>query len=189
MTIREFVEAYKAKKFMNTRVGVEDRIEFLKSTLDVKAYIPFVDKRALAEATIAACANFDDGVFVIDSLKKYMLFTMTMLFTYTSLEHDESVGVDEEYDLLCSVCVDDGTLLDAAIGLFAVEYSRCNDILNMMTADVLAENNVEIQIGKFLSGLSDKIDQFGDKLIKIVENLDIGQLDIDKLTRMINKIK
>ena len=189
MTIREFVEAYKAKKFMNTKTGVEDRIAFLKSMLEVKAYIPFVDKRSLAEATIAACANFDDGVFVIDSLKKYMLFTMTMLFTYTNLEHDEEVGVDEEYDLLCSVCVDDGTLLDAAIGLFAVEYSRCNDILNMMTADILAENNVERQIGRFLSGLSDKIDKLGDKLIKIVEGLDISQLDIDELTKMLDKIK
>jgi hypothetical protein len=189
MTIREFVEAYKAKKFMNTKTGVENRVEFLKSTLEVKEYVPFVDKRSLAEATIAACANFNDGVFVIDSLKKYMLFTMTMLFTYTSLEHDEDVDVDEEYDLLCSVCVDDGTLLDAAIGLFAVEYSRCNDILNMMTADVLAENNIERQIGRFLSGLSDNIDKFGDKLINIAESLDIGQLDIDKLTKVLDKFK
>ena len=191
MTIKEFVETYKAKNFMNTKQGVEERIEWLRRELDVKEYIPFDEKQAIAQTVLASCSTISDGVITIDSIRKYMLFTMAMLSTYTNLESDEDTSLSDVYDLLCSCQIGEGTMLDAIIKTFEIEYSRCNDILNMMTADLLAENNIEKQVGKFLSNLSEKINKLGDGLINKLGdfNMDLSQLDIDKLTNMIDKIK
>lgn len=191
MTILEFVQNYKNKNFMNTPQGVQERIEWIRKELEVKEYIPFNEKQAIAQTVLTSCATISDGVIVIDSIHKYMLFTMAMLSTYTNLESDENASLSGAYDALCSHKVGDGTMLDAIIKTFEVEYSRCNDILNMMTADLLAENNIEKQVGKFLSNLSEKINKFGDGLINKLGdfNMDLSQLDIDKLTSMIDIIK
>jgi hypothetical protein len=191
MKINEFVDAYKAKRFMVTKNGVDERCEYIKSALTVKDYISFEEKKAIVQTVLTNCSTITDGVIVIDSIQKYILFTMSMLVAYTNLEPDEDMGIFDTYDALCSQKVDDGTLLDAIIKTFELEYVRCNDILNMMTADLLAENNIEKQVGKFLTNLSDKINKFGDGLIdKIGEfSTDLSQLDIDKLTNMIGKIK
>ena len=191
MNIKNFVDAYKTQKFMIGKNGIDERSEWIKKELEVKEYIPFVEKQAIAETVLTTCAHMSDGVITIDSIQKYLLFTMSMLITYTNLESSEDSNVFESYDALCSCKVNDGTLLDAIIKTFEVEYSRCNDILNMMTADLLAENNIEKQVGKFLSNLSEKLNGLGDRLIdKLGDfNMDLGQLDIDKLTSMIDKIK
>ena len=190
-TIKEFCDAYKAKNFMNTPQGVQARVEWIKKELDTREYVPFDEKQAIAQTVLTSCSTISDGVIAIDSIRKYMLFTMAMLSTYTNLESDEGVSLSESYDTLCSCQVGDGTMLDAIIKTFEIEYSRCNDILNMMTADLLAENNIEKQVGKFLSNLSEKINKLGDGLIdKLGDfNMDLSQLDIDKLTSMIDKIK
>lgn len=191
MTIREFCDAYKAKNFMNTKQGVEERIAWIKQELETREYVPFEEKQAIAQTVLASCTTISDGVVAIDSIRKYMLFTMAMLSTYTNLESDEDASLSDSYDALCMCQGGDGTMLDAIIKTFEVEYSRCNDILNMMTADLLAANNIEKQVGKFLSNLSEKINKLGDGLIdKLGDfNMDLSQLDIDKLTNMIDMIK
>lgn len=191
MTIKEFVENYKAKKFMVTKNGVDEKVEYLRKELEIKEYISFDEKKAIAKTVLEACSRIRDGVVVIDSIEKYLLFTMAMMSAYTNLDADDDVAISEAYDMLCSIRVDDGTLLDAIIKTFEIEYARCNDILNMMTADLLAENNIEKQVGKFFTNISNKINKLGDGLIdKLGDfNMDLGQLDIDKLTNMISKIK
>lgn len=191
MTIKEFCENYKAKKFMNTPQGVDERVEWIRKELEVKEYLPFAEKQAIAKTVLADCATIEDNVITIDSVDKYLTFTMAMLATYTNLESDDELTLAEEYDVLCAIKVEDGTLLDAIIKTFEVEYIRCNDILNMMTADLLAENNIEKQIGKFLTNISDNVNKFGDGLIEKIGdmNTDLSQLDIDKLLNMIGKIK
>lgn len=191
MTIREFCEAYKTKNFMNTQQGVEERIAWIKQKLGTREYVPFEEKQAIAQTVLASCATISDGVIAIDSIRKYMLFTMAMLSTYTNLESDEDASLSDSYDALCVCQVGDGTMLDAIIKTFEIEYSRCNDILNMMTADLLAENNIEKQVGKFLSNLSEKVNTLGDGLLdKLGDfNMDLSQLDIDKLMNMIEKVK
>lgn len=191
MNIKEFCDAYKAKRFMIMKNGIDERTEYLKKELEIKAYIPFDEKQAIARTVLETCASISDGVVTVDSIQKYLLFTMAMLSTYTNLESDDDTSISETYDMLCSIKTDDGTLLDAIIKTFEIEYSRCNDILNMMTADLLAENNIEKQIGKFFTNISNKINKLGDGLINKLGdfNMDLSQLDIDKLTSMIDKIK
>lgn len=191
MTIQNFIENYKAKTFVISRNGADERVEYLKKTLEIKDYISFKEKKVIAQTVLANCSTIKDGVVSIDSIQKYILFTMAMIASYTNLESDEDTSISEEYDMLCSYNVEGGTLLDAIIKTFEFEYMRCNDILNMMTADLLAENNIEKQVGKFLSNISDKINKLGDGLIEKLGdfNMDLGQIDIDELTNMIAKIK
>ena len=191
MLVHDFVENYKAKRFMNTKQGVDERVEWIKKELEVKEYLPFAEKHMVMQTVLGDCARIDNGVVTIDSVDKYLTFTMAMLATYTNLESDEEATLSAEYDTLCSIKVEDGTLLDAIIKTFEIEYVRCNDILNMMTADLLAENNIEKQVGRFLSNVSDTINKFGDGIINNVEDV-VGifnQLDIDKLIKVIQKIK
>lgn len=191
MKINEFVQNFKDAKIQNTKVSPDAVEKYIKRELEVKDYVPFVEKQAIAQVVLETCGYMEDNVITIDTVQKYIIFTITVLSTYTNLEFNGDGTDMESYDALCSYLVDGGTLLDVIIKTFEKEYSRCNDILNMMTADLLAENNIEKQIGKFLSMLSSKIETLGDGLIGNLSNIpeEIGQLDINKLANVISKIK
>ena len=191
MKILDFVNEFKSKKVMNTTLNPNGISDYIRKELEVKDYIPFVEKQSVAQIVLESCANIQDGVVTIDSVQKYMIFTITVLSTYTNLEFEGNEIDLDAYDTLCSYSLGDGTLLDAIVKTFEKEYSRCNDILNMMTADLLAENNIEKQVGRLLTKLSTKIDNFGDIISDKIEgfDMDLGQLDIDKLTNIISKIK
>lgn len=191
MKIIDFVQGFKDKKIMNTKVDTDAVGKYIKEILEVREYVPFVEKQSIAQIVLESCAHLRDGVISIDSIQKYIIFTITVLSTYTNLEFVGDETDLDAYDMLCSYVVGDGTLLDAIIKTFEKEYVRCNDILNMMTSDLIAENNIEKQIGKFLSGISDGLGTLVDTLKEKIENIDIdlSQLDIDKLSDIINKIK
>jgi hypothetical protein len=190
MNILGFIEGYKNDKVMNTPIAPNAVSEYIKEKLEVKDYVPFVEKQSIAQVVLETCANMKDGVIAIDSIQKYIIFTIMVLSTYTNLEFDGDEDL-ESYDALCSYQINDGTLLDEIVKTFEKEYVRCNDILNMMTADLMAENNIEKQVGKFLSGISEKIGNLGDSLIdKLGDfNMDLNQLDIDKVSDIISKFK
>ena len=191
MKILEFVEKFNNDKVVNSKINPNAVSEYLKKELEVKDYVPFVEKQSVAQIVLESCANIEDGVVTIDSIQKYTIFTITVLSTYTSLEFEGNENDLDSYDVLCSHQIGDGTLLDEIVKTFEKEYARCNDILNMMTADLLAENNIEKQIGRFLTKISDKIDTFGDSIIDKIGNFDmnLNQLDIDKITNIISTIK
>ena len=180
MTVKNFIDGFKTNHIMNTQIKPNAVSEYIKEVLEVKDYISLVEKQSIAQIVLESCAHMNEGVVSVDSVQKYIIFTITVLSTYTNLEFEGNEADLDAYDMLCSYEVGDGTLLDAIVETFKKEYSRCNDILNMMTADLLAENNIEKQIGKFLSSVTTKIDNLGDTLKKF--NKDIGQLDINKIT-------
>lgn len=187
MKVVEFIEMYKAKKIANTAaVG-----EWIRKTLEVKEYVPFVEKQSIAQVVLASCSQMDNGVVTIDSVHKYMIFTIVTLSTYTNLEFDGDENDLAAYDMLCSCMVGDCTMLDTIIKTFEKEYLRCNEILNMTTADLLAENHIEKQIGKFLAKLSTKIDELGNSIAEQIGSvgIDVDQLDIEKIANVIAKIK
>ena len=191
MKIYEFIKEFKEKKIMNTAINQNAVSAYIKKELEVKDYIPFVEKQSVAQIVLESCANIKDGVVAIDSIQKYIVFTITVLSTYTNLEFNGDETDLDTYDALCSYQIGDGTLLDEIVKTFEKEYVRCNDILNMMTADLMAENNIEKQVGKFLSGISRKINDLRDSLIDELGdfNRDLNQLDIDRLSDIISKFK
>ena len=191
MKITEFIQEFKDERIQNSKVNPNAVSEYIKKVLEVKDYIPFIEKQSVAQIVLESRAHISDGIITIDSVQKYIIFTITVLATYTNLEFNGDETDLDAYDLLCAYTVGDETLLDAIIKTFEKEYSRCNDILNMMTVDLMAENNIEKQVGKFLSGLSKNIENLGDLFINNMSNIpeSLSQLDIDKLADVISKIK
>ena len=179
-TIREFCDAYKAKNFMNTKQGVEERVTWIKNELGLVSYLPFADKRELCKNVLDACCTKKNGLVKVDSVTRYIMFTISVISKYTELEFnaDEDYDSLDEYDMLC-----ESRLLNPILELIGDEYSTCNNMLNMMMEDVIANNNtVEAVIGHSLDKVSDSLDgligAFAEK-VKEME-LDLNRLDIEK---------
>ena len=176
MKIMEFIEA--VKKNPNQASAICKKIVKTK-------YIPVLEKRQLAELVYANSISMENGVVKVDSLSKYLIFTLLMITKYTELEFavDESGAASEdaikEYDALC-----ENGLINKIIAEFADDYARANEIMNYVFQDNLAvTNTVEAVVGKaattllgivdgFANRLSDKVDELNLDL----ENLDMGQL-------------
>ena len=176
MKINEFIEA--AKKNPNQASAICKKIVKTK-------YIPVLEKRRLAELVYSTSIEMENGLIKVDSLSKYLIFTLLMLTTYTELEFsvDENGAATEnairEYDALC-----ESGLINKIIAEFAEDYARANEILNYVFQDNLAVNNtVEAVVGKVGLGVLDILDGFANTLSDKVEemNLDLGNLDMSQL--------
>lgn len=188
MKITEFVENYKTKRFMVTKNGVDEKIEYLKTELELKEYIPFADKRELCAAVIDACCTKEGGLIKVDSVSRYIVFTISIISAYTALEFNSGEEYDslDEYDMLC-----EAGLLNPILALIGDEYATCNNILNMMMDDVIANNNtVEAVLGHNLGKVSDALDDligtFADKVAEM--ELDLSQIDINKYKGLLDLI-
>jgi hypothetical protein len=189
MNIKEFVEAYKAKRFMVTKNGVDEKIEYLKKELELKEYIPFADKRELCKSVIDACCEKDGGLIKVDSVTRYIIFTISIISKYTNLEFNSGEEYDslDEYDMLC-----EAGLLNPILALIGDEYATCNNMLNMMMEDVIANNNtVEAVLGHNLGKVSDTLDDlittFADKVAEM--ELDLSQIDIDRYKGLLDLLQ
>lgn len=185
MTIKDFIENYSAKKFVNANVAVE----YIKKELEVKNYLPFAKKRELCARVIDACNTKESsGLIKVDSVSRYIIFTLSILSTYTNLEFssgEDDVDSLDEYDMLCQA-----NLLNEILDVIGGEYTTCNNMLNMMMSDVVANNNtIENVVANILGDLEGSIgglvDIFADKVESM--ELDLSQIDIDKYMGLINK--
>lgn len=180
MEIKTFVESYKAKKFSIGKNGIDEKATYLKKELEIKEYIPFADKRELCATVIDACCTKENGLIKVDSVTRYIIFTISVISKYTELEFSSGEEYDslDEYDMLC-----EAGLLNPILALIGDEYATCNNILNMMMDDVVANNNtVEAILGHNLGKVSDALDDLIDVFAKKVAEmeLDLSQIDIDK---------
>ena len=187
-TIKEFCEAYKAKNFMNTKQGVEERIGWIKKELDLVQYLPFAEKRELCKNVLDVCCTKENGLVKIDSVTRYILFTISVISKYTTLEFnaDEDYDSLDEYDMLCQ-----SRLLNPILELIGDEYATCNNMLNMMMDDVIANNNtVEAVLGHALGKVSDSLDGLVGAFAEKVEEmeLDLSQIDIEPLKGILDLI-
>lgn len=180
MKIREFIENYKTKNFMNTKQGIEDRVKWLKNELGLISYLPFAEKRELCKNVLDACCTKENGLVKVDSVTRYILFTISVISKYTTLEFNSDEDYDslDEYDMLC-----ESRLLNPILELIGDEYAACNNMLNMMLDDIMSNNNtVESVLGHTLGELSDSLDGLINTFAKKVEEmeLDLSQIDIEK---------
>ena len=191
-TIKEFVDEFKNKKIMNTHISPNAVVEYIKKELEVKDYVPFAEKRELCANVLNACNTKDDnGLVKIDSVSRYILFTIAIISKYTILEFssgkdDEEFDSLDEYDMLCRA-----NLLDPILEVIGQEYVTCNNILNMMMSDIVANNNtIENVVGHTLGKVSKSVDGLIDTLAEKVENmeLDLNQINIDKYKGLIDLI-
>jgi hypothetical protein len=84
MKINEFCEAYKAKRFMITKQGTDERSEWLRSELEIKTYIPFKKKREIAEMIVAQNISEVDGIKKYDDINSYVSLVVASIVAHTN---------------------------------------------------------------------------------------------------------
>lgn len=187
MTIKEFVEAYKAKRFINTKQGVDEKSEWLKNELKIKAYIPFREKRKIAEMIVTQNIKEIDGIKRYDTIDGYIGLIVASIASHTSLQFSDDPVAD--YDLLA-----ESGLLSQIIAEFQGSHDEIDIILKMALAMELEDNNTNVLVGKFLNGILEKLDGVGEFLKDKFENVNLKDIlgdfkkeDLAKLKGFLNK--
>jgi hypothetical protein len=188
MNIQVFVENYKEKKFMNTKQGIDEKSEWLRKELEIKSYIPFREKRMIAEEVVKQHIEVVDGVKKYDSIDTYISFVMASIMVHTNLECSDDPVAD--YDLLA-----ESGLLQNIVAEFQESHNEIDTLLKMIVAMELEDNNVNVLVGKFLNGILQRLDvvggvlkdKLGDLNLKDILGRDINQEDLAKLQGFLNK--
>jgi hypothetical protein len=156
---------------------------FLKKELNVIEYMSIKDKKSLVDDIVNECILYDDGVFKFDDIDKYICFTMKTIAAYTNIELSDDI--ENDYDVLCKE-----KLLNPVIDTFIGEYENVKLLLQMKCDYILCGNSVEAQLGRFLDGVLEKLDDVYDIFKNSIGNFDISKLPINKedLTKLINLI-
>ena len=175
MKVMEFIEIM-SKENSAKRIG---------AILETKKYLPIAEKRNIAESVIEACITDNDGFIKIDSLDKYIMFTIIVISNYTNLEFGVDGDYLSDYDRLC-----EAGLLDSVIATFDKEYVRTNEILNMLLADKLQHNSAEASLAKVVDGVNNSIDKLIDMLKNKVEemNLDLNNFNEETLKKLLRLV-
>lgn len=186
MKITELVEKIKTNKIQNTDYNPRALEDFLIENITFKTYLPFTEKRELCANVLEVACSKNGAVVEVDSVSRYILFTMSMLRHYTDLDFENNEDLDAigTYDLLC-----ENGLLNPLLGCIGHEYTVCNNMLNMMTGDITANNNVVAVLNEMATKLLDIVDDFADVLAEKVEGIDLSQLNIKKLQELLKKYK
>ena len=180
MKVQELVTKYKA----NQRINLAKEIE-------TKQYVGIAFKQKMAQLILDNCTTVVDGEVHIDSVERYILFTIAVISMHTNLEFvdkdDENYSATDDYDLLC-----ESGLLVKIIDTFKDDYAACQEILNMMTSDKMQNNiTIEKKIGNFLDGIQNVLDYAISGFLEQLNLNDlIGSLPInqDKLLGLYNTL-
>ena len=182
MTIKELVEFATNNK--NSMLKADQLQQVIAKKIEVKKYLSIKEKRELIDDIINSCILYEDGMYKFDDIDKYIAFTMKTITAYTNLELSDSI--DDDYDALC-----EAHLLNTVIETFNGEYENVNLLLQMRCEYILSGNTIEAQVGKFLTGLSDKLDDFATMLSNKIGDFDFANLpvsmdDLGKLMEFVN---
>ena len=109
---------------------------------------------------------------------------MKTIEAYTNLELSDDI--ESDYDMLC-----EAGLLNTVIETFVGEYDNVNLLLQMKCNSVLSHNSVESQLGKFLSNMSDNVDNLAGIAADTLSKFDMTKLpfdmgDLSGLLKLIN---
>ena len=129
----------------------------LATELEVKKYIPVMEKKAFVMDVIAACTDDIDDFIAVDRFNMDIYFDMNMIKMYTNLEITS--GLDEmieQYDVLC-----EHGLLSKIIELFENEYASTYSILEGQLEELLIQNSMEAQIVKITNKINKVIGELG----------------------------
>ena len=178
MTIKEFVEAYKANETN------------ILNLISVKRYVSTEDKIRSAKNIMDFSADYERGFVHFNNMKKYFAFIFDVIESHTDLRFaDEWKDKMHEYDLLC-----EHDLLDEVIGVFESDYHASKEVLDMMCDDMTAENSLEASVAKIAQSVSENLDvlagALADKLGDLnVEKIIPKDLDLDKLKGFLSNFK
>ena len=181
MKVNEFIEVM--QKNTNKEMREDQVTSLVNKTLDVKSYLGIKEKKDLVDRIINKTIYYENGLFKFDGIERYLYFTMYTIEAYTNLEL--SADLEEDFDALSK-----SKLLPIVVGLIQQEYDDVNVFLQMKCEYILEDNAIESQVGKFLSGILDKLDVLSEQLQDYVSNIDFSELlkDKDKLIEIFTNI-
>lgn len=156
------------------KAGKAENVQILKSMLNVKEYLPFNKKKALAKRIVEDSIIEENGFVRIDEISKYLIFTIGVLEAYTDLEFDEDLDIAaEEYDVLAKE-----NKLNTIISFFESEYNTLLSLTQMEVDYILQQNSVEYQTAKLFDEVGSAVNRLSDILADKVDSFDISNLGI-----------
>lgn len=169
MNILEFVKDFQDKKIQNNKLNEHAVSDYLKEKLEIKTYLPFREKRILAETVVSQNIEWVDGVKKIDSINEYVGFIVAVLSAHTNLSFSDDPVAD--YDLLA-----ESGLLPQIIAEFQESYSECDILLKLARNSELEDNNINAIVARFTDGILQKLDSVGEVLKDQFGNIDIQNI-------------
>lgn len=188
MKVIDLITAIQTKK-LNSATNAHSVIgEYAKKTLKIRTYIPFMEKKQIADLIVEQNTKFVDGIWKNDAINQYICFVIAMLKSHTDLEFGADPIAD--YDALA-----ENNLLTAIIDTFQTDYNECEVVLKMALASKLEDNNVNVLVGHFLNSILNKLDNAGEFLKSTVGELDLNKIlgesfnheDLAKLSSFLNR--
>lgn len=184
ITVIELVKDFKDNKIMNTRVNEHAVSDYIKEKVEITEYIPFIEKRMIAEMIVAENTEVVNGFKKNDAINQYVSFVIAMIQAHTDIEISEHPIAD--YDLLA-----ESGLLAPIIDMFKTDYTEADIVLKMALAAELEDNSINALVGKFLSGISNMLDGVKEKFdgfnIKEILGANFNEEDLAKLRSFINR--
>jgi hypothetical protein len=187
MEVQALVQNFKDKNIKNTRVDEHAVENYVKQNVTFKTYIPFRQKRRIAEMVVAKSVRWVDGVKKNDQIEQFIAFIVAMITAHTDLEFSNDPVAD--YDLLA-----ESNLLPIIITEFKQSYDESEIILKMLLSMEMEDNNTNAIVARFLNGVLDKLNDVGDVLKASTEGIDMGTIlkenfkseDLAKLSSFLN---
>ena len=180
ITIRNFVEKY------NSIVVDKLKEQYLKDSLHIKTYIPFLTKVTLADKLAKITTlDKDTGNINVKSDVNYLLFCRMIIEQYTDLQV-ETEGFYEEYDALMETGV-----LDIIMQMIPEkEIKEFKMICDMKKDDLLFNQStpkafINQQIERITNITSVTLKPVLDKLATELGNMDDSK--IEKLSKVLEK--
>lgn len=169
MKIKEFVENYKNARVQNTKINPNAVSEYLREELAIKTYIPFREKRRIAEMIVAQNIKVVDGIKKYDDINSYVSLVVASIDAHTDLEWSADPVAD--YDMLA-----ESGLLPQIIAEFQGSHEEIGIWLKMAIASEIEDNNVNVLVGRFLNSILEKLDGVVDGVKELVGNVDLKEL-------------
>lgn len=201
MTIKDFVTGYE-------KIATESlKDRYIKDNLEVKSYLPFLRKDALA-TVLAERTTYkhepytkDDGtigqkktdVIRVNSTAQYILFCRVVIENYTNLTV-ETEGFFEEYDLLKQSGLLDKLMVgteQVAPLIPADEIGELRQLLSLKQSDIMTnfanpQMYLQNQVTRFAELTSVTLKPVLDKIAESIEKMD--DKDIEKIGNKIEKV-
>ena len=136
----------------------------IEELVDVKSYLPFVEKKMLCNSIIGDCLEEDDGILMCDYFTKKIAMDIGFIVNYSDIELGEDFV--EEYDFLVENKVAQYIFSNIDEDEMLFMYSMVNEVLN---EKLRINRSIESVLSKGMSMLIQRIPT--DKQIKSIIKL------------------
>lgn len=181
MTIQNFIEELK------NDINID-----LKNRLQIRAYIPIAEKRAIIEDVVDRSVMVESGVIQYDYVKNKIAFELAMIKYHTDCDLEIDLDSEDDYDAIEALLMDKETFRGVLTSLYRDDYYECKTIMEKMIEDLYSQNSIEASIARMASSISESVGSLADHISKKIDNFDIKTMlpqdvDLNGLMTLLNK--